>query len=46
MMTLSPLSLSLSLSVVDLAAMEASPIGDEEASGSEYEEDEDNDDDE
>jgi hypothetical protein len=40
------LSLSLSLSVVNLAAMEASPIGDEEASGSEYEEDEDNDDNE
>jgi hypothetical protein len=31
-----------SLSVVDLAAMEAAPDGDEEASGSEYEEDDDN----
>jgi hypothetical protein len=30
-----------SLSTVDLVAMEASPLGDEEASGSEYEEDED-----
>jgi hypothetical protein len=32
-----------SLSVVDLAAMEASPDGDEETSGNEYEEDEDDD---
>jgi hypothetical protein len=44
MMTPSPLSLSPS--ATDLAAMEASPIGDEEASGNEYEEDEDDDDDE
>jgi hypothetical protein len=32
-----------SLSTADLAAMEASPIGDEETSGSKYEEDEDDD---
>jgi hypothetical protein len=32
-----------SLSTADLAAMKASPVGDEEASGSEYEEDEDDD---
>jgi hypothetical protein len=35
-----------SLSATDLAAMEASPVGDEEASDSEYEEDEDDNDDE
>jgi hypothetical protein len=34
-------SLSLSLSAVDLVAMESSPDGDEETSGSEYEEDDD-----
>jgi hypothetical protein len=39
MMTPSPLSLSLS--AVDLVAMESSPDGDEETSGSEYEEDDD-----